>query len=483
MRCLFLGLCALLALSPSAVRADILLYPLPGTNLAFVLQGKVRPNPGGTVTFNHPRFGNLYFSLDKVRYYKAPSTLTIANGKQQKAVRDGDVEACLEAGRWALHHGLLPEFYQTASAAWKLDRNHPAVKRLATLKRKLDAPPPASAKQELEMREYVPVGEHMRFVRSRHFLLMHDTPPTKGGKSKKTRAEERLELLETVYESFLLKFCLEGFDLEVPKEHLKVVLFANKQDYLEFGELLKPDLSKAAGFYDKKSNTAVFFDQGTNEAYQVLDGLNRELQAAKQRAIKDRAPGARDLVRFADTLQLLTAVARENSDIEVVSHEATHQLAANTGLMPNESPVPVWAAEGLATYFESPKEAAWSGIGAVNKERLDWYQALASDREHSNIDFVVSDKVFMHAASGGAVMAAYGQAWALTHFLMDRHFDKLIKYYQLIGQKRSDKQLSAEENQEAFEEIFGDVRTGLDLEWRTYMGSLKTDVERVLEEQ
>jgi hypothetical protein len=262
-----------------------------------------------------------------------------------------------------------------------------------------------------------------------------------------------------------------------------VVLFANKKDFSDFGDSLKPDLSKAGGFYHKKVNVAVFFDQGTNEVYQVLDQLNRELQTHKQRAIRERSPGARDLVRFANTIQLLTEVARENSDIEVVSHEATHQLAANTGLMPNEAPVPIWAAEGLATYFESPKEAAWSGIGAVNKERLDWYRELAGDKEHSNIDFIASDRVFSHAAADEAVAHAYGQAWALTHFLMDRHCDKLVEYYRAIAQERSEEQLSGDKYLEAFERIFGKDKTGLDLEWRAYMRSLKTDVERVLEEK
>lgn len=487
MRHLLFVVCALLALSPCAARADLLLYPLPGTNIAFVLQGKVTVNPGRTVTFRHPRFGNLYFSLQNIQYYETETTLAIANQRIQKAKLDKDVEACLEAGRWALHHGLLPQFYEAASAAWQLDRNHPTVQRLASLRGKMLAPVPASADQERQMREFVSTGRRMKFQRSAHFLLMHDTPPTTDKRSRKTRADVRLELLETVYESFLLKFCLEGYELEVPKERLKVVLFSDMKDFHSFGDVLKPDLSKAAGFYYKPSNTAVFYDQGTNEIYQVLDQINQALQAQKDRAIKDHGMfggrgrvGTKDLVRFAQTIQLLTKVAKENADIEVVSHEATHQMAANTGLMPNEAPVPLWAAEGLATYFESPKEAAWSGIGAVNRERLDWYRELVGDTAHSNVDFIVSDSIFMLAAADEAVGHAYGQAWALTHFLMDRHFDKLARYYQVIAEKRSEEQLSADEYREAFNQVFGEDKRALEIEWREYMRALKTDVEQVL---
>ncbi|MBN2475668.1 MAG: DUF1570 domain-containing protein [Pirellulales bacterium] len=473
---------AFLVLASSAAWGDIPLYPIPGTPLAFTLQGRVTANPGGSVTFRHSRFGVLYFSLDNVGIYKSQTTKEIADQKLRKAVSKADVDACLAAGSWALHHGLLREFYEAASAAWKIDRTHPTVKRLAALKQKISADVAASAEQEREIQEYVKPGKPMTFVRSKHFLLLHDTPTTKPSGSKWTRSEERLRLLETVYESYLMKFCLQGLELEVPKEHLKVVLFADKVDYLKLGDRSEMELTKAAGFYHMKANTAVFYDQGTNEIFEVMDRLNKELQRGKQQAIKERSEDARDIVRFANTIQLLTRVARENQDIEVVSHEATHHLAANTGLMPVGAPVPLWAAEGLATYFESPKDAAWSGIGAVNRQRLKWYRELALDRVHSDIDFIVSDQIFTLAAADVAVVHAYGQAWALTHFLMERHFDKLVAYYRLIAQKRSKKRLPAKEYLGLFNQVFGKSKVGLDREWRQYMKSLKTDVESVLEE-
>ena len=135
------------------------------------------------------------------------------------------------------------------------------------------------------------------------------------------------------------------------------------------------------------------YDQGTDDSFKALYAMNRQLQAEKDKAVKSRQPGTRDLVRFADTLQLLTQLTHANLDIEVVSHEATHHMAGNTGLMPPTAPVPVWAAEGLATYFESPKEAAWSGIGTVNAERLSMYRKLEPDRRFSNIEFIVSDSI------------------------------------------------------------------------------------------
>ena len=110
----------LLAGFTSAARADIVLYRIPSTRLAFVLEGSASANPGGTMTFRHPKYGSLYFGLEDVKRYELPSTRAMAERKLRAAVGKKDVEQCLEAARWALHHGLLDPFYEAASAAWKL---------------------------------------------------------------------------------------------------------------------------------------------------------------------------------------------------------------------------------------------------------------------------------------------------------------------------------------------------------------------------
>ena len=87
------------------------------------------------------------------------------------------------------------------------------------------------------------------------------------------------------------------------------------------------------------------------------------VQERKDEAIRRRTPNAKDTARMANTLRVLTLVARENADIEVVSHEATHHMAAVTGLFPNKAPVTTWAHEGPATYFESPRKLPGAGSG------------------------------------------------------------------------------------------------------------------------
>jgi hypothetical protein len=469
-----LGICALQA------RADWVEYNLPGTPFVVLLQGETTANAGGTLSLRH-KLGTLHFSLREVELHKAPSIPQQFRKRLAKAIANKKAEEIMAAGEWGLHHGQLAGFYEAVDATLNVDPNFPEALRIRDLRVKMDVDLGSYEKQEKELRELVRRSS-MKIAVSPHFILLHDTPDKPAEKHKKPRAQERLDLLEQVYESFFLKFYSKGVALEIPKERLKVCLFQNHRDYLTFATRLSPDLQSAAGFWDPANNTSVFYDSGTTERFKVLTRMAKEFQEAKKDAQKIRGLGAADIVRLADTLTLMVEIDKENQDITVVSHEATHQLAGNTGLLPRWVMIPSWVHEGLASYFEAPGDAAWAGIGAVNEERISLYRILESDKEHSNIDFIVGDQIFDYAASHGAVLHGYGQAWALTHFLMERHFDKFMEFYRRLGEMPPDCTLTAPILTELFDEVFGKDRVALDADWRDYMNSLKTDIELVLGE-
>lgn len=460
--------------------ADFLEYRLGGGRLRILLQGKTQANPGGTLTFTHAKFGKIHFSLKEVKIHDVP---TLPQQFQKRMViAKKEPNGIFEAGVWALKHGMLPEYYQAVDEVLKVDPKHAESLRIKALKRDMDKPLSNSDSEEKHLRSFVP-RPNMKIAKSKHFILLYDTPDKvdKNDKGhKKPRHEERLELLERVYESFLLTFLSRGVDLEVPKERLEVVLFQQHADYLDFSRRLSPELINTAGFYLPETNISFFFDQGTSETFEELKKLNNELQDVKKDSIKARTAGTKHVVRLADTIQVLILVAQESQDVEVVSHECTHQLAANTGLFPRHVNVPSWVHEGLAAYFESPNDGAWSGIGAVNEKRLDYYRALEPDREHSNIDFIVGDQIFDYAGSLGATLHGYGQAWALTHFLMEKHFTEFMRYYKQLGEMPPDVNLSPDLLKTLFDNTFGSDRAALDGEWRSYMRSLKTDEELVM---
>ncbi|MEX0714834.1 MAG: DUF1570 domain-containing protein [Pirellulales bacterium] len=463
---------------PVPACADFLEYAV-GDGLVFILQGKATANPGRTVTFKHAKFGNLYFSLYDVKIHPVPTLSQQYERLVAKARLKKDADEMFQAGVWALRHGMLDKHYAAIDKALELDPKHAESLRIRELKTEMDKPLPQSSVEESELRAFVPRPE-MRIATSKHFILLYDTPdkPDKEKGQKRPRHEERLELLEQVYESFLLTFFSRGVDLEVPQERLKVVLFNNYADFKDFSVRLDATLINAAGFYMPEVNISFFYDHSTDERFEALQKMNKELEEVKDDLIRARTGG--DFIRLANTLKLLTKLAQESQDIEVVSHEATHQLAGNTGLFPRHVRVPSWVHEGLAAYFESPNDGAWSGIGAVNKRRIEYYRALEPDREHSNIDFIVGDQIFDYAGNIGSTLHGYGQAWALTHFLMEKHFDKFITYYRKLGEFPPDMTIAPEMLTSLFNEVFGSDRGPLDGEWRSYMRGLKTDIEQVI---
>ncbi|HZN34873.1 MAG TPA: DUF1570 domain-containing protein [Pirellulaceae bacterium] len=468
------------ALLAAPASADVVFYRLPTTRGDVVmLEGATTVNPGGTVTFSHPRFGKIHFDLASTEIRKAP---TVSAQFSRVLGRAGsDAEKRMEAAQWALRHGLLAQFYSTIDKVLEANPRHPRALLVRQLKAQMDAPLADPSRQEQELRKLVPL-ESMKFKTSKHFLLMHDTPDTLT-KGKLTRADERLQLLETVYECFLLRFYAYGVALEVPKERLKVVLFNDYQQFRQFADKQSPALASASGFWDGETNTSVFFDHGTNDEFKALKQISDELQFRKEEAVRTRAGNAANLVRTADTLKMLVEIERENCDIEVVSHETTHQMAGNTGLLPRHVRIPTWVHEGLATYFETPDGATWGGIGEVNASRLSLYRDLEWDKTHSNIGFIVGDQIFDFARTTRGTLHGYGQSWALTHFLLEKHFDKFMTFYRRLGELPPDTFLSSDVVNRLFDESLGLDRNVLDSQWRLYMSNLKTDVELILEGQ
>jgi hypothetical protein len=464
-----------------SARGDIVIYDVPSLPIQVTLQGKVIVNSGETVTFRH-RLGTLHFALGDTKRYEVDQTTVIGRRMLVKARSSKDALQAMEASDWLLNHGMLTEFYAAIDYALEFDPQNKDAQRIKVLQQKMEKWLTEDPGREEILRSQVRNPE-FRIRRSNHFILYHDTPEKRAKGRKQNRAGERLDLLEEVYEVFLLKFSSRGFEIEIPEKLLMVLLFDEHQAFLDYARNIHESLINADGFWSPTTNIGVFYDHGTAAHYEGLRDLAKELKnkADEARRARERAG---DLIRTAKTIDLLVRIAQENSDITVVSHEATHQMAGNTGLFPRDVNIPRWVHEGLAAYFEAPNDSVWAGIGAVNKDRIGWYRALAEDdTEHSSLDFIVGDQIFDYAKSQGQVLHAYGQAWALTHFLVERHFDELMIYYRRLGEFPPDTPISADVLNELFDQVFGAERKKLEREWRDYMRDLKTDMEILVGEE
>ena len=456
---------------------DFVVYSLPGTKSAIVLEGKTKIHAGQLVEFTYPGFASVTMSLEDAYIVKAPSRQEEFRRLFQHATKSGRVEDYLEAARQALQRGMLKEFYECCSAAYKANPNHERLQRLVQARKNIKKPLSDHTRVETQLRDATNL-KNMKVATSHHYVMLHDTSDIKGGRKRQTRAEARLELLELVYESYFMKFAFDGVLLEPPAEPMMVLLFADEVTYLRYATMLDPKLKMASGFWSPNDNISVFFDQGTTEEMKILTEVAKSLQKTKTQLRGTVV--SKDIAHLANSFDLLIKIAKEESDTEVVSHEATHQLAGNTGLMPRGKLGLTWAHEGLASYFETPAGAGWGGVGAVNATRLRSYRRVARDSERANLELLVSDMLFDVARGQAEVVDAYGNAWALTHFLMENHFEKLVDYYRRCSEveEDADGKILRSTLVDIFKEVFGDMRL-LERDFHGYMATLKPDIERM----
>lgn len=477
---------ALVAMSPIA-SADLVIYRFGDMTIA--LQGKVTRNPGGTVTLRTPKYGNLIFKddPDRIEIIRAKSSLELFNSQFARARGKKDAAMMFEAAQWALGHGLIPQCVKAVEETLQLDPQHSEAQRLKAVHDEISAPAPDFSETERALRQFCS-KPGMKIETSAHYILMHDLPERKRGELRAT-AKDRLNLLENVYTAFMFTFMARGVDLEVPRQKLPVVFFANYNDYVQFSVRQDLSLVMASGYWSPINNIGVFFDFETNEVVEALKKEEKELRKLFEEAKRVGAKSRADLRHLADTFATLALLFRDNENDEVLSHECTHQLAGNTGLFPRGVYIPKWVHEGLATYFETPSEGVWSGPGAVNELRLRFYKSLHAQGLGpvlGNVNFIVSDDLFrlaFRSGNHGLILHAYAQAWAMTYFLMKNYPDKLIEYYRKLGEMPPDLELSAAELLELFDSVFGrERRAELNGEWQIYMGGLKTERQELLDQ-
>src|SRR5579872_2850599 len=231
-------------------------------------------------------------------------------------------------------------------------------------------------------------------------------------------------------------------------------LFKDFTEFQEHARRLGPESAGSAGFWSPVRNVVGFYDDSTTEA---SDELKRERQQLEKAADDAKKAGTSlERRRDSETLrqikinEVLTDIDRWNCDLATVSREASHLLAANTGLLPRRVEIPGWVHDGLAAYFEAPSDGAWAGSGAVNESRLHDYEAMKNDVVHASIDFIVADNLRSYASPRGAAQQADAQVWALTHFLFEKHVHELVKYYRLLAEMPPDVKFNGDLLQDLF---------------------------------
>jgi hypothetical protein len=284
-------------------------------------------------------------------------------------------------------------------------------------------PEPPLPPRDLGRRLIADLPSGFDFLLTRHYLVCFDT--------NRSYAQWCAALFERLHGGFMTYWKRFAIDLSSPPEPLIVVIFADRRRYEAAAAV---HLGKAAasvvGYYDQLDNRVTTFD---------ITGSDLLADARLQSA--GRAG-----------LDILASPAA-SSLIATLVHEATHQLAFNSGLHRRLAPIPVWVSEGIATYFEAPdltSSTGWRGIGRANPPRRERFLTAASGPLLEAL--VQGDEPFRQTSTA---LDAYAHAWALIHFLLTTKRESCSRYMAMLAEKQPLAEEPDEQRIREFVQSFG----------------------------
>lgn len=217
-------------------------------------------------------------------------------------------------------------------------------------------------------------------------------------------------LLERVSSAFLKQWDAKALPVKEPAHPLIAIIFNDRKRFAAYATKdAGPQMASSVGYYSIRTNRIVLLD--------LTSGRNA--RPARSRS------------------EVIRKVARSPFNVATIAHEATHQIAFNTGLHTRYADNPLWLTEGMAMYFESPQAGStsgWKSVGKVNPFRLRPFRKFAEKARPANSlkTLVSSDKRF---TAEKTAPSAYAEAWALTFFLIRKRREDYEKYLKVVSKK------------------------------------------------
>ncbi|HEX5471577.1 MAG TPA: DUF1570 domain-containing protein [Lacipirellulaceae bacterium] len=239
---------------------------------------------------------------------------------------------------------------------------------------------------------------------------------------------------EDLYNRFEHYFLVRGFELQEPRYPLVAVVFRNQDEYFRSAAATgTPMHPNTLGHYDPISNRIFLFD--------VTGG----------KAKRDWSENATTII-----------------------HEATHQMAFNTGIHRRFAAEPFWLVEGLATMFEAPgvwnPENDHSQSDRVNRGRLNGFRKFVKDHPQpgSLATLLTSDDAFRNDPND-----AYAEAWALSFYLCETRPRQYCAYLAKTAERPPFSFYEPAERMADFQAIFGGDLKLFDANFLSYMRDVK----------
>ena len=268
------------------------------------------------------------------------------------------------------------------------------------------------------------LGSGFEVTGSSHYMVAH----------RKGERDKWAERFENLYRAFVHYFSVRGFKLEEPPFPLIGIICRDQAEFMRLTAKNGLPVGRGIlGFYSVTTNRITLFDQG------------------------DNGSTARDWQTTAST----------------VVHEATHQVAFNTGINNRYCLPPLWLAEGLATLFEAP------GMNDPNNYRTredrinqvrynDFKKIPRTNGGELPASLVADNRLF-----GISPSAAYAESWAMTFYLIETRPKKFAEYIRKTVAHRPFSKYTKKQRIEDFTSVFGDDWRMFDAQFMRYMGRLQ----------
>lgn len=286
-----------------------------------------------------------------------------------------------------------------------------------------DRPFAALTHDELAAQRLAELPPGFKSFQTEHYVICYNTPLA--------YAQWVGALYERLYTGFFNFWKNRKWPLKEPEFPLAVVVFDTRDGYSAYSRReLGDGVKTIIGYYSLQTNQVTMYD--------LTGAAGNAAQPARINALLS-APGA-------------------ERNVATIVHEATHQLAFNSGLQTRYADVPFWVSEGLAIYFETPDLTAnkgWKAIGRVNQYNLTNFRRSLRSRSPDALEsLLVDDKRFRNASTAAE---AYGEAWAFNYYLLRRHSDAYVKYLQALAKQPPLIDVTPEERRKLFQEHLGDL--------------------------
>ena len=267
------------------------------------------------------------------------------------------------------------------------------------------------------------LGAEFEVTGTSHYMIAH----------RKGQRDKWAQRFEELYRSFVRYFSVRGFKLEEPPFPLIGIVYRNQSEFIRLSAQRGMPLGRGVlGYYSMESNRITLFDRGDNGS---------------------------------------ASHGWQTTDATII-HEATHQVAFNTGINSRYCPPPLWVAEGLATLFEAPGMYDSANYRTredrINRVRLEDFKKIPRTNGGKLLTALVSSDELFRSQPG----VSYAEAWATTFYLVETRPRKFAQYLKKMADHRPFTKCTTGQRLADFTSVFGKDWRMFDARFTRFMSDL-----------